>query len=276
MSPAKRFLLIVFGVALAGWIALVWLLGPSGYSKEYLSGTFTFDGREMTRKVAHDHYLIIVKSLPYKLYAQRPHLHPPEPGPDPEKLMAGIQHLTEGEVDFVEAYESQEAFQREKFRQYWFKFGYRFFNMVLIFVLIGRFGKAPILNWLDAQVAAENATMDNAAGMRAEAEDRLQRAENSIANIPAARERIEAETRDRIARELEVLEEANQQSLAIARQEVEDRKRKEELAAALLVKKELVEQSIARVADHLRDEDSAARQAGWLTQFAAELERRAS
>lgn len=276
MSPAKRFLLILFGVALAGWIVLVMLFGPSGYSSGYLSGTFTFEGRESTRKVAHDHYLIIIKSLPYKLYSQRPHLHPPEPGPDPEKLMAGIEHLTDGEVRFVEAYEGQEAFQQEKTRQYWFKFFYRLFNMVLIAALIWRFGKAPMLRWLDAQVAATHDTMDSAARLRAEAEERLQRAEASIENVPAEQKRLEAETQERIARELEALEEANEQSLAIARRETEDRKRKEKLAAALLVKKELVQQSIGQVVGRLREEDSAARQAGWLNQFASELERRTS
>ncbi|MFP4500574.1 MAG: hypothetical protein ACLFTT_06195 [Candidatus Hydrogenedentota bacterium] len=276
MSPAKRFLLIFFGGAFLAWLALVLLFGPSGYSSAYMEGTFEFDGREIPRQEAHDEYLIIIKSLPYKLYDQRPHLHPPEPERDPEKDRAGIEHITEREARFVEAYEAQEAFQRENTRRGWFEFLYRALNVILIVILIWYFGRPPLKRWIEAEVNSERATLDEAAQARSAAEERLAKAQESVDNLPEEREQVAADTQAQITRELEQVEEANQQSLALARQEVEDRKRNEELAAAYLVKKELVYQSIDEVIERLRKESTPERQSAWLRQFLSELEHRSS
>jgi F0F1-type ATP synthase membrane subunit b/b' len=276
VSPVKRFLLIFFGGAFAAWLTLVLLFGPSGYTSDYMSGVFTFEGREMERKAAHDEYLLIIKSFPYKLYAQRPHLHPPEAERNLEKEMRGEEYITERDVRFVAAYEGQEAFQQEQRRRGLFEFLYRALNVVLIIVLVWRFAVPPMKGWLSAQVAAECTTMEDAARERESAEERLATAQSSVEQLPGEREQLEADTDERIKRELTALEEANEESLALVRQELEDRKKKELLAAAYLVKRELVDESLERLIARLREESAPERQAAWLGQFMTELEHRAS
>ena len=272
----KPFLLVFFGVAFAGWLALFLTLGPTGYRREFSESTFTFHGHEYPRKQAHDHYLAITKSEGYKLYEERPELHPPLPGRDPDLAALGIPHLSVGELEFVKAYEDQPLFQAEKARQFWFSLLINVFIFILVIVLTWRFGRAPIAKMLSEKVAGVRATLEDAAAERARAEERLAHARAALDGLPGERERVTAETDARVQRELAELEEMNAQSLAAFEQETEDRKNKEALAASMLVKRELVNTSIDRAMAKLREGATPADHAGWLDDFARGLEQRTS
>jgi F0F1-type ATP synthase membrane subunit b/b' len=272
----KPFLMLVFGTAFAGWLVLLLLLGPTGYRREFTETPFTFHGHEYPRKQAHDHYLATGKSPGYKLYTQRPELHPPLPGRDPDMEAMGMPQLTVGELEFMEAYEAQPLFQAERKRLFWFDFLVNVFNLCLLATLVWRFARAPMAKFLSEKTGAIRALLDAAASERAQAEERLAHARATMDALPQERERVQRETEERVQRELEALREASEQSIAIFEQETEDRKRKEALNAAMLVKKELVNESIDRVIAKLRENTSPDAQAAWLGDFARSLERPAS
>lgn len=269
----KPFLLVFFGVAFAGWILLLAAFGPTGYSRAFQETPFAFNGQELPRKVAHDRYLAIIKSDAYKRFAERPALHPPVPdafaGP-------GMAVLSEGNLAFAHAYAGDPLLRAERSRQFWFNWLFNVFSCTLLIVLVVKFTRQPIAKMLEKQAEAVRATLDQAAQVRAEAEERFERIHTSVDNLPEERKRLDAETDDRIARELAEAEAANASSVALFERHAQDRKHKEALQAAMTVKRELVNESIARVVEKLRSDASPEDHAGWLHEFSQDLERRAT
>ena len=261
MSDTKRFLLIFFGAALIVWLGINFRLGPPGLSSAYLYGE---DG-EGGFKADHDHYLDIIKSGAYKLYEQRPHLNGPDQPGAPKDLA--------GNIEFVEHYEAREAFQAEEHRRALYDILFDFFNAALVVVLVVYFGRKPLLKFMDEKIAELREKMETLAAARKDAEARRRGAEGKIARLPEEEAQIAAATEARLAKEMAELEEANQRSLEIMRRELEDRKRDEEKAAAMLVKEELVNQAIANLIDDYRAKDSAEQQARLVEQFAGDVEK---
>ena len=261
MSDTKRFLLIFFGVALVVWIGINAVLGPPGLSNAYLYGE---DG-EGGLKTEHDHYLNIIKSDPYKLYKQRPHLHDPHAADAPEGLAA--------DIEFVEHYEAGEVFQAEEHRRAFYDMLFDFFNAALVVIIVVYFGRKPLLKFLDEQLAELREKMETLAQARQSAEARKREAEDKLDKLSEEEAEIDAATDARLAKEMAELEESNQRSLEIMQRELEDRKRDEGQAAAMLVKEELVNQAIAKLIDDYKANDTAEQQADLIEQFAGDVEK---
>ena len=248
MSPTKRFLYIFFGVSLVVWIAANLVLGPPGLSSDYLD----------EYKDEHDRYLTIIKDEAYKRYMQRPELNE---GTVPEEDLA-----------FVQAYQARDAFQAEQRRRMIYGLFFDFFNAALVVILVVRFARKPLLNVVDEKIADLRAKIEEHREARSAAEARRAQAEAKIAQIPAEEEQIKAETQERLKRELEELEQANQHSLKLMEQELEDRKNKEWLSARHLVRCELVNEAVDRVAAQYAAKRSAEHEAVLTDKFMQDIE----
>jgi len=256
VSPAKRFLLILGGVAFVVWIGMNVWMGPPGLSRDYLA----------KHDEEHDHYLDIIKSDEYKLYEQRPALHDPH-GPDAPPEFAK-------DLALVEHYEANPEFQAEEHRIHRYGLFFDFFNAALVAILIVRFARKPLIDFLAAQAAGVRERIETAAQERQEAQQRRQRAEGKLAHLDEERERVAEETARRLDQELADLKEANERSAALLSRELADRKRQEVVAAHERVKRELVDETIERLAERCRAEQSAEREAQLVDQFVRDLEAR--
>lgn len=250
MSETKKFLLILAVASLAVWLGANMLIGPPGLSRAYLD----------KYKAQHDHYLEIAKSTEYKLYSQRPDLHP--------------DSCPQADIDFVAQYTANAEFQAEQRRQTLYDLFFDVFNMSLVVILFVRFGKKPFLKFVDEKIVDLREKVETAAEARRVAEQRRQQSEAHLAQLPDERKEVEEDTRKRLERELAELEEANQHSRQVIMRELADRKRKEEYAAATLMKRELVNQAIARMVERYRAQDSPEHQAALIQHFVGELEKR--
>lgn len=254
MSPAKRFMLILAAVSLVACIAINVALGPPGLAPKYLD----------KYKAEHDHYLDIVKSNEYKMYKERPLLH----GPD----RADASDDFGDNIKFVEQYEGRPEFQAEQRRMRLYGLLFDFFNAALLVALVWRFARKPLLNFLDEKIAELREKMGSAAQARQSAEERRLNAERKLGQLPEEERGVTEETEKRLARELAELKEANEHSLAVLWQEMADRKVHEQRAAALLVKQEMVNLAVERVAEEYEARQSPEGQEALIDQFADDLE----
>jgi len=257
MSPAKRFLLILGAVSLSVWIGANLLLGPPGLSRQYLR----------QYKEQHERYIEVTKSLPYKLYSERPHLHGPGSPGAPDDLAPNIA--------LVEQYEANPAFQAEQRRIARYGLFFDLFNAGLVVVILVRFARKPLLNLLDEKVAEVRDRIKSAAQARRTAEERRRRAEHQLAHLDDDRARIAEETGRRLEHEMAELQRSNERSLALLWQELADRKHQEIVAAKQQVKRELVNETIKRLVERYRAEQSPEREAELIDQFVRDLEVRA-
>lgn len=255
MNPTKKFLLIYAGVAVGVWLVVAIAFGPAGLSKDYLH----------QYKHEHDHYVEIKKSDAYKRHHERPKLFPVD-GP-------GAPHGLAERVDFVNKYEARPEFQAEQRRIAIYTFIFEFFNAGLVVVLAVRFGKKPLLNFLDEQIAALRERMENAATARKTAEDRRRKAESQLAQIAEEKARVSEQTRERLKRELAELEEANEQSLQVMTEELADRKEREYANAQARVRKALVDQALASLEAEWRGAWDSDRESAQFERFLADVEK---
>lgn len=252
MNPkTKKFLIQLTGVALAGWIGVNWLLGPPGYSSEYLS----------EHGVAHEHYLEAVKNNEYKRYTQRPHLFDLEERPELKQR-----------VDFVSEYTATEAFQAEQHRIHLYSLFFEFFNTILVVVLAVRFAKAPLLTFLDNQIEELREKMSQSARSRKSALGRRAAIEEKLARIDDEELKVAAGTERRLEREMAELAEANHYSLGLQERETAERKKAELHKAELDVKRRLVDDAIAVLIEEARQRQTEASQEALVRQFARDVE----
>lgn len=224
MSPdTKKFLLRLGLCAIAGWIAGNWLLGPPGLSDAYMEAN----------RHEHEHYIEIIKSHEYKLYAQRPHLAD----------LAADPHLAE-RVAFVEAYTASEDFQAEQHRRELYSLFFEFFNSGLVIVLAVRLGRAPLRAFLDEQIEGIREKLSQSARSRKTAVARKAAAEVSIERLPETEMRVHGETERRLEKDLHELAEANHYSLGLQERELVERKKAAVHNAELAVKRRLVNAAI--------------------------------
>ena len=149
-----------------------------------------------------------------------------------------------------------------------------FFNAGLVVVILVRFARKPLLNFLDEKVAQVRDRIESSAETRRTAEERRRRAEHRLAHLDDDRERIAEETARRLEHEMAELKRANERSLALLWQELADRKHQEIVAAKQQVKRELVNETIKRLVERYRAEQSPEREAELIDQFVRDLEAR--
>ena len=244
MSPAKRFLLILFGVYLAGGVTTIFMFRPPGMSKAYLA----------KYKAEHDWYIKVIKSDAYKLYVERPHLHTPD-----ERLGADIA--------FVGEYEARPVFQAEKRRRLIFASLFEVLNVGAVLALVYHFARKPFLNFVDGQIAALRTKLERARQARAAAAERRAEARSKVEGLDDDTARIAREGDDLRERELARIEAATRQGLDQIDRVTDDRKRGEQQKAVLQVKRELVTQSIELLAQRYRAQASAESEAALVDQF---------
>lgn len=257
MNATKRFLIILASVAIAGWILGNLLWGPPGYSSEYTE----------RNKAAHEHYIEVSKSVAYKRYVQRPHLNGPDSAGAPPTLARNIQ--------FVEEYEKHPDFQAEQRRQEHYGLFFDLFNGGLVVVLAWRFLSGPIAKFLEGATGELKERMETAAALQASGAARLTQAQAQLASLTEEAKKIDAETEERIRRELVGLAETNASSVEIMMRELEDRKRQELLAVEQRLRRSLVRQAIRQVADECAARITSDRQTGLIEELVQELEQRA-
>ena len=251
MSPAKRFLLIFFVVYMAGSIVWAVLFGPPGFSSDYLA----------QNKTDHEHYLEITKSDWYKLYKERPHLHPPG------------NERQERQAAFVDAYSSRPEFLKESRRAAAFHNFFEFYNAMAVVVLAVRFGKKPLLAFVDQQIGDVRAKLDKARTAREAAEGRRREAQVKIDGLETEKAQIEAQAAQVIEEDAKSIGEAREHILAQIDAETEERKKLEERHAAMRLKEELVEQAVAELSERLKASPPPRLQSAMLEHFVGGLEK---
>ena len=255
MSPAKRFMLILGTVSFVVWIVGSILMGPAGLSKDYLE---VFGDQ-------HDEYLEIIKSQEYKLYRQRPHLHEP-----------GLPHVPENfaqQLNFVETYLAQPEYQSELRRMHIYEVFFNVFNSLILIAILWRFARQPLLQFLDSGLERLQKRMESSSEERRKSELRLLEAKEKLGHVDEERAKVLAETEQRLNRELEALQEMNEQSLTMLDLEFSDRKQHEYHTAAMQVKSDIVNEAITQLENRYRNNLNEANQAVMLQMFIADLGR---
>ena len=257
-ADIKKFLKLYFSVAIGVWAIFAFTLGPGDLSCNYR--------REY--KEDHDRYLQIIKSVPYKQWEQRPALH--QPG------MEGMPENFQEQIDFVQAYESREEFQKEKFRSTFYTQFFKWFNAFLVVWLAWHLGKAPLLRLLDNQIHDLKEKIAAAKNAREAAAQRKRAAAEKLERVSEDDARILAEADERLAREAEEMEEQQQLRLEIMKRELEDRKAEEEHAVLMAAKAELIDNAVDELLQRYKDVDSPELQAKLVDAFTADLEKKVS
>lgn len=252
MSPTKRFLLTLAAVSLVVWIAANIALGPPGMSRAYLD----------KHKADHDRYMEIIKSHAYKLYEERPELNKPE-----------VESDLEEDIEFVEGYEANPEFHGEMGRRATYGIFFDFFNMALVVILVLRFARKPLLALIDGQIAALREKMDTAAAAHKKAEERLRKARDKMDHLSDEKELVAKDMARRLKREMADLDVANEHSLEVTRKELEDRQRQEQHAAERLVRAELVNAAIDKLAHDYEARSTVERERVLVGQFADSVEK---
>jgi F0F1-type ATP synthase membrane subunit b/b' len=251
MKSAKWFLLAFFVVYMAGAIAWAAFFGPPGLSPEYLE----------RNKADHEQYLDVTKSDWYKLYCERPLLHPPE------------NERQKRQAAFVSAYIARPDFIEESRRAAIFHNFFEFYNAIAVVVIAVRFGKKPLLAFVDQQISDVRARMAKARTAREASETRRGAAQAKADGLAAEKTQIDEQAAQVIAEDARAIEEAREHILAQIDEETEERKRLEKRHAAMRLKEELVDQAIADLTDRLKASPVPDLQSAMLEQFVRGLEK---
>ncbi len=246
MNPVKRYLLIFFAIYIGGGVIANVVLGPPGYSAIY----------KTAHSGEHDRYLDIVKSDAYKLWKQRP----------------ALNEIDAAKLGFVEKYESTDDFKAENRRQDLYNYFFESFTTIMVMILAVHFGKTPLLKFLDGQIAEVRGKLDTARQAREGAAQRKQAAQERVDGLAGEKERITQESDMQIAHERAHLEEMTEITLKQILKETEDRKREEELEAKQLLKKELVNQSIALLVKEYEAQVTPEAETAQIEQFIRDVE----
>jgi F0F1-type ATP synthase membrane subunit b/b' len=207
-----------------------------------------------------DRYFAIVKSEPFKLYEQRPHLYPLE-----GKLLE--------DAEWAEHFREMEAFEHEEHR---IALYVRFFNVlnstVFILYLVALIGK-PLTGYLDVQIQAIRQKLGDAAAARAKAGERKTAARARLDAWPQEEAALNAETGAEIAHRVEEIATSEAEARATLERQVAERKQAELNVLARTIRKELVSEAVARLEERYKAEVSADELSRSVDQFTVLIER---
>ncbi len=248
----KTWFVAYFAVYLAVGIAIIVTVGPRGFSEEYLAQF----GDE------HEHYLEVTRGTEYRLWKERPHLHP-------------LDASLEQDVAFVQRYEGREAFQAEQARRKLFDTLFDFFNFLMVTYLIVHFARRPLARFLDERIEETRARVAEAEQARADALQARAEAEARIGGLATEAAALAERNAALIEEDRQKLEDFTRLGLSEIDQEAEQRRQAEVLAAKRQVRAELVEQAVQQLLERYAAEATPERVTRLTRQFAAELEKRA-
>lgn len=250
MSPVKRFFLKLLAVYLVVAVLVLVVVGPPQLSGDYLE----------EYQADHDRYLEIIHSPEYKKHVQNPELHPAEGA------------LAE-DLAFVEEYEARPEFQAAAWRRDISVFLFECLNAGALLAIAIRFGRKPLLEFLDQQVADARKRLEWAQENRRKAEERKKQAQQQLDTLDQRRREITAHTQTVIQQERERIRNATEENLAQIETETNERIRVEELRTTLRIKRELVEQAVGELRERYAAERSEETLAQLVEDFARSLER---
>lgn len=247
MKSTRGFLIAYAIVYIGGGVILNAILGPPGYSAEYMEAN----------KDAHDHYLTITKDADYRKWVQ-------QGKPANEEL--------EADDAFIQEYESNEEFQSESTRRAWYDGIFDVFNSIMLVVLAARFGTKPLLGFIDKQIAEIESDIRGAEESKEAAAARKAENESKIATLGDEEADAKAEAEKLGKEELANIAERTQEGVALIERERDDRLNQEKLAARNAMKAALVDEAIAQLEAKIRDEADDAKHAALVDIFINDLE----
>jgi F0F1-type ATP synthase membrane subunit b/b' len=243
----KRFLAVLLAVYTLGGVVIIALWGPPGYTRAYMD------------RYEHEHetYLEIIKSKEYKLYSQRPHLHP----------------LPDETYAFLDSYTANADFIAENHRMHRYHLAFQFFNAAALIVLVTPLARKPLLNFLDGQIAQVRERIDKTERASRSAAELKKAAQARYDEIPAQADTIRTQAKAHLASELEAMEIRTQRALAHLDEEAELRKALEERRGRMTIKRELVNAALSQFAEQYRAAITDEKEEGRLAEFTASLEK---
>ena len=250
MSPAKRFFLGLLAVYILLAVLILAGVGPPQLSGAYLE----------EYQADHDRYLEIIHSPAYKMHVQNPERHPAEGA------------LAE-DVAFVEEYEARPEFQSAARQRDVSVFLFECLNAGALLAIAVRFGRKPLLEFLDQQVTDARKRLEWAQENRRKAEERKKKAQKHLDALDQRRREITAHTQTVIHQERDQIRKATEQNLAQIEAETNERVHVEELRTTLRIRRELVEQAVAELRERYAAERSDETLAQLVEDFASRLER---
>jgi len=277
VTPAKRFLWIFLGVyALAVVVGFV-LLGSPNLSRAFLETG--------TNKTRYDRYIEIVKSDDYKLYRELAGSAPsPQEQdrcieaavtmvhrPDEEKAHELAAALADN-IRFVREFEADPLYRKEARRRDLRALYFDVLNFAAVVAIAWRFGRKPLLAFLDQRIDDVRMRIQRAEEARAAAAQRQAEAARKLDALEADKARIAEQTQQLLEREVAEIREMEREGLAQIEEEIEERKRLELRRAAMELKRELVVKAIGLVADRYRDSATAEERAVLVDEFIRGLE----
>ncbi len=249
MNPTKKFLI---GLVIAYMIVAIGLnvtFGSPGLSGTYLD----------VHSAAHDRYLDITKSDPYKRYKERADLQEPD-----AQLLAN--------AEFVAEYEQNPLFQAEQARIWWRLLVFDLLNAATLIALAIRFLRKPLAAFLSEQVEQIRSRIEKAEQARAEAARNKETAQTKLDGLDTDREQIASHAGERADAETRAIAAAAEHQLAQLEQETMERKDLEERRAAMELKRQLVTQAVDQLEQQLRTTHSQKREDVLVNQFIEGLE----
>jgi len=249
MNPVKKFLLQLLGGYLLIAVPLAIFLGPPGFSSAFLD--------EYQDDL--DHYYEVIKSTEYKHWQQRPHLVEA----DPERYTDAFA----GDVAFVQEFGSSAAYLNEMRRRDLLRILFNFLNAGVGVTLIVRFGRKPLMDFLDKQVAEVRNQLESAEQARKEAQAARGAAEMKMGSLAAETEGMAEQAHAAAQEAVSALEAETAELMAAIEIELAMRKKMEVQRAAMGLKAELVEEAGRRVEQRLAEESGEDGQRLLVAQF---------
>ena len=233
MSPVKRF----FSIYVVAYVALC-VLGLVLFKSPTFSGAYL-----AKYKADHEQFHSIIKSEPYKVWKERPALHPPD---------AALK----AKIDFVTEYEERPEFKAEEQRVGHYRFYFKWMNAIMFIWMVVHFARKPLCDYLDAKIAEIRTTIEQGERKREEAARKYVEVQEKLKTFPGLAAEIQKKADADIEVNLQHISEEGKLSEHQLTVEIEDRKREEWHNAALTIRHELVVQALDRVEERYRTEPS--------------------
>jgi len=235
---AKRFLLlfvvVYIGCALLGYA----LFQSPNLSPEYMAQ----HGQE------HERFVAITRSHDFELFHQRPHLFERQG----EAYVYGHSSVSAADVEFVEEYEANPAFQSEESRIAHFILYFKSFNSILFIWLVAHFARGPLVNLLDQKIHETRTKVDEAARARESAAQKQAEAKTAMAGWAETEKCMLAETDKHIADQVAKIQEEARLARIRLERDIEDHKRAETARAEAILREELVNKAIAELTERYK------------------------
>lgn len=253
MKSVKRFLAGFLAVYVIVGIGVNVTYGPPGYSREFLE----------QYRVETDRYHEIIKSDPYKLWAENPDVNPPD-------------ETLQRRIDFVHDFAQNPDFQAEDRRRARYNAITDWFNVIMLTLLIVVLARGPVSTFVAGLVSAERERIESVEIRRSAVARRKSEAERKLELLEGERVKSDKRAVARIREETEKIERSTDEALRQLREESEDRRRHEEILAQRRLEALIADEALALLEKQLRNEDTMDLDAVLLDRFLVELEARRS